>query len=220
MQFLQNALLPEGVTLIAFNWLDTFYIYFILSFAVSFVLSLPYVAYQIYGFLAPAIYENEKRALFTFVTLFILLFLTGLAYAYYVLVPATFTVLYRFVYQTGVVPFYSVKDFFELIAFGLFGSGLFYTFPLVLYILVRLDLLMVDDLRSLRRHIFLALSIFTAIITPDPTPVSMLLMTIPFYILFELTILILAYIMRDEPDQIIEKGLRVAEELIARDKIV
>jgi len=185
---------------------------------VSFIITLPYTAYQIYGFLAPAIYENEKKALFTFVTLFIILFLTGLAYAYFILIPATFTVLYRFVYQTGVMPFYSVKDFFELIAFGLFGSGIFYTFPLVLYILVRLDLLIVEDLKLLRRHIFLVLSIFTAIITPDPTPVSMLLMTIPFYLLYELTIIIMSYLLRDLPDQVIEKGVRVAEELLERQK--
>ncbi|TFH14098.1 hypothetical protein E4H04_10830 [Candidatus Bathyarchaeota archaeon] len=216
MQLLQNMLLPEGVTLIAFNWLDSFYIYFVISFAISFVICLPYIAYQLYGFLAPAIYENEKRTLFVFVSLFVLLFLLGMAYAYYVLVPATFTVLYKFVHQTGVMPFYSVKDFFELIAFGLFGSGLFYTFPLVLYLLVKVDLLMVDDLKSLRRHIFVALSFITAIITPDPTPVSMLLMTIPFYILFELTIMILARIMRDKPDKIIAEGTSAAEELLAR----
>jgi len=216
MQLLQSALLPEGVTLIAFNWLDSFYIYFVISFAISFIICLPYIAYQIYKFIAPAIYENEKRVLFTFVTLFVLLFLLGVVYAYFVLVPATFTVLYKFVYQTNVMPFYSVKDFFELISFGLFGSGLFYTFPLVLYLLVQVDLLSVDDLKSMRRHIFVALSFFTAIITPDPTPVSMLLMTIPFYILYELTILILGQLMKNKPDKVLEEGIVAAEEFLAR----
>jgi sec-independent protein translocase protein TatC len=216
MQLLQDTLLPEGVTLIAFNWLDSFYIYFVISFAISFIICLPYIAYQLYGFLAPAIYENERRVLFTFVTLFVVLFLVGVAYAYFVLVPATFTVLYKFVYQTRVMPFYSVKDFFELIAFGLFGSGLFYTFPLVLYLLVSVDLLIVDDLKTMRRHIFVALSFITAIITPDPTPVSMLLMTIPFYILYEISILILTWIMRKKPDKVLEEGLSAAEELLAR----
>jgi sec-independent protein translocase protein TatC len=150
------------------------------------------------------------------VSLFVVLFLIGVAYAYFVLVPATFTVLYKFVYQTRVMPFYSVKDFFELIAFGLFGSGLFYTFPLVLYLLVSIDLMTVDDLKSMRRHIFVALSAITAIITPDPTPVSMLLMTIPFYILYELSIFILARLMRNRPDRVLEDGLSAAEELLAR----
>jgi len=216
MKMFQNTLLPEGVTLIAFNWLDSFYIYFVICFAISFLICLPYIAYQLYGFLAPAIYANEKRVLFTFITLFVLLFLIGVAYAYFVLVPMTFTVLYKFVYQTNVMPFYSVKDFFELIAFGLFGSGLFYTFPLVLYLLVTIDLIIIDDLKEMRRHIFVALSALTAIITPDPTPVSMLLMTIPFYILFELSILILSRIMRNKPDRVLDAGFNAAQELLAR----
>jgi sec-independent protein translocase protein TatC len=216
MQFLQDSLLPEGVTLIAFNWLDSFYIYFVISFVFSFIVCLPYTAYQLYGFIAPAIYENEKRILFTFVSLFVILFLLGVGYAYFVLIPATFTILYRFVNQTRVMPFYSVKDFFELIAFGMFGSGLFYTFPLVLYLLVSLDLLIIEDLKSLRRHIFVALSIITAIITPDPTPVSMLLMTIPFYLLYELSILILALIMKKKPDRVLENGITAAKELLSR----
>jgi sec-independent protein translocase protein TatC len=81
---------------------------------------------------------------------------------------------------------------------------------------MRAHLLIVDDLKSLRRHIFVALSFITAVITPDPTPVSMLLMTIPFYILYELTIIILARIMRDKPDKIIAEGTSAAEELLAR----
>jgi sec-independent protein translocase protein TatC len=218
MQMFQTNLLPEGVTLIAFNWLDSFYIYFVISFAISFLICLPYIAYQLYGFLAPAIYENEKRVLFTFISLFVILFLIGVAYAYFVLVPTTFTVLYKFVYQTNVMPFYSVKDFFELIAFGLFGSGLFYTFPLVLYLLVTIDLIIIDDLKEMRRHIFVALSALSAIITPDPTPVTMLLMTIPFYILYELSILILSRLMRNKPDKVLDAGFNAAQDLLARSK--
>lgn len=218
MQMFQTNLLPEGVTLIAFNWLDSFYIYFVISFAISFLICLPYIAYQLYGFLAPAIYENEKRVLFTFISLFVILFLIGVAYAYFVLVPTTFTVLYKFVYQTNVMPFYSVKDFFELIAFGLFGSGLFYTFPLVLYLLVSIDLIIIDDLKEMRRHIFVALSALSAIITPDPTPVTMLLMTIPFYILYELSILILSRLMRNKPDKVLDAGFNAAQDLLARSK--
>lgn len=213
---LQDALLPEGVTLIAFNWLDSFYIYVMISFTVSFIICLPYVATQVYAFLAPAIYENEKKRLFVFVSMFVLLFLLGVTYAYFILIPVTFRVLYQFVYQTRVMPFYSVKDFFNIISFGLFGSGLFYTFPLVIYTLVVIDLIMVDDLRRMRKHIFLGLAIVTAILTPDPTPVSMLLMTIPFYILYELTIIVLSRLMKNRPDRTIEAGLRASLEFLGK----
>ena len=218
MDVIQETLLPEGVTLIAFNWLDSFYIYIVISFVISVVISLPYIAAQIYGFIAPAIYEEEKRTLFTFVTIFILLFVLGVAYAYYVIVPATFTILYRFVNQARVMPFYSVKDFFEVITFGLFGTGLFYTFPLYVYLLVRIDLIRVEDLKNIRRELFVGLSIITAILTPDPTPVSMLLMTIPFFILYEISIIVLTIIMKDKPDRLILEGTEKAIELLARNQ--
>ncbi len=216
MEYVQNAVLPEGVTLIALNWLDSFYIYMSLSFAISVTVILPYIAYQVYGFIAPAIYENEKRSIFTFVTVFMALFLFGVAYSYYVIVPTTFSVLYKFVNQTRVMPLYAVKDFFDVITFGLLGSGLLYTFPIVIYFMVQLDLFLVEELKSMRRHLFVGLSILTAVLTPDPTPVSMILMTIPFYILFEITIIVLSFTMRNKPDRVLEDGLRVAEEMLAR----
>ena len=216
IEMLQEAVLPEGVTLIAFNWLDSFYIYMMISFTISFIICLPYVATQVYAFLAPAIYENEKKGLLVFVSMFVLLFLLGVTYAYFILIPATFRVLYQFVYQTRVMPFYSVKDFFDIISFGLVGSGLFYTFPLVIYTLVVIDIIMVDDLRRMRKHLFLALAIVTAFLTPDPTPVSMLLMTIPFYILYELTIIILSRIMKNRPSRAIETGLQASLELLGK----
>jgi len=216
IEIVQETLLPEGVTLIAFNWLDSFYIYVIISVVISFVICLPYIAAQLYGFIAPAIYEEEKRTLFTFVFIFILLFVLGVAYAFYIIVPATFTILYRFVDQARVMPFYSVKDFFEVITFGLFGTGIFYTFPLFIYIFVRIDLIRVEDLRNIRRELFVGLTVVTALLTPDPTPVSMLLMTIPFFILYEISIIILGRIMRDKPSPVIVKGTEKALELLAR----
>jgi len=131
-------------------------------------------------------------------------------------VPTTFSVLYKFVNQTRVMPFYSVRDFFDLITFGLLGAGLLYTFPIVIYFLVQLDLLLLDELKSMRRHLFVGLSILTAVLTPDPTPVSMILMTIPFYFLFEITVLVLSFTMRNKPDRVLEDGRRVAEEMLAR----
>jgi sec-independent protein translocase protein TatC len=215
IQILQGSLLPKGVTLIAFNWLDSFVIYFILSFVVSFIICLPYTAYQLYGFLAPAIYSNEKKVLFTFITVFVTLFLFGVAYAYFILLPLTFRILYGFVYQTGIVPLYSVMDFFNMITLGLFGSGIFYTFPLLVYSLVRIGIIQVDDLKRLRRHLFVALAVITAILTPDPTPVSMLLMTIPFYLIFEVTLLVLSRISKDWPDRVVEEGVDAAKAFLS-----
>jgi sec-independent protein translocase protein TatC len=215
MEIIQDTLLPEGVTLIAFNWLDTFYIYFLMSFTIGLIITLPYTAFHLYSFIAPALYAHEKSSMIKFVVVFVFLFSLGVFYAYYLLLPTTFTVLYRFVFQTRVLPFFSVKDFFGMVAFGMFGSGLFYTFPLVIYFLVRAGLLEISTLKDRRKQLFTFLLIVTAFLTPDPTPFSMLLMTVPFYLLYEVTIFLLGKSKVDyEID--IKKGMSASKEYLER----
>jgi len=216
MEFIQDSLLPEGVNLIAFNWLDTFYIYFLISIALGVVVTLPYAAYEVYQFIRPALYPHERRSVYIFILIVAALFTIGAAYAWYILLPTTFTVLYRFVYQSRVIPFYSVKDFFNMVAFGLLGSGIFYTFPILIWMLVKADLIEVQTLKDNRKQLFVALIIFTAILTPDPTPFTMLLMSVPFYLLYEVTVQVLSRTRKEKPeeDEIMELGLKASKELL------
>ncbi len=216
LEVIQDSLLPEGVNLIAFNWLDTFYIYFLVGISLGTLVSLPYLAYQLYQFINPALYPSERRSMYKFIAVFTVLFALGVAYAWFILMPTTFAVLYRFVYQSRVLPFFSVKDFFNMVAFGLVGSGLFYTFPIVIWMLVSADLLQIQTLKSNRKQLFVALIIVTAVFTPDPTPFSMLLMSIPFYLLYEITIQVLSRIKREPVDSVVEAGIRASRELLAR----
>lgn len=214
IEYIQIGLLPEEVNLIAFNWLDTFYIYVIVSVALGVILTLPITANEIYRFVAPALYPNEKRSVSWFIITFTLLFTLGALYAFYLLLPITFQVLYKLVYQSKVIPFFSVKDFFEMVSLGLIGSGIFYTFPLILYVLVRADLMELDTLKKNRKQVFILMLIITAIL-PDPTPITMFLMTIPFYFLFEATIQILTRTTKSKTNQTIELGIIKATELLA-----
>ena len=221
MGFIQDSLLPVEVTLIAFNWLDTFYIYFLIAMVVGVIITLPYLAYELYQFIKPAMYPHERRSVYSFIFAVTILFVTGAVYAWFILLPTTFTVLYRFVYQSRVMPFFSVRDFFDMVAFGLFGSGLFYTFPIIIWMLVKVDLLEVQTLKDNRKQLFAVLLIVTAILTPDPTPFSMLLMSIPFYLLYEITVQILSRVKkeRDPYDYILERGVNASRELLERDQI-
>jgi len=220
MEVIQESLLPDGVNLIAFNWLHTFYIYFLVAMALGTIVTLPYLAYELYQFISPALYPHERRTVYTFVFVVTILFSIGAAYAWFILLPTTFNVLYRFVYQSRVMPFFSVKDFFDMVAVGLVGSGLFYTFPIVIWMLVRSDLVEVQTLKDNRRLLFVGLTVVTAVLTPDPTPFSMLLMSIPFYLLYELTIQVLGRTKREPADRVLETGLRASRELLARSQAV
>ena len=216
LEFIQDALLPEGVNLIAFNWLDTFYIYFMVAVVLGTLVSTPYMAYELYQFIAPALYPSEKRRMYAFIVVVTGLFTVGTLYAWFILLPTTFTVLYNFVYQSKVLPFFSIKDFYNMVSFGLLGSGIFYTFPVVIYFLVAADLVMVQTLKANRKQLFLALLLITAIFTPDPTPFSMLLMSIPFYLLYEITIQILSRIKKEPEDKSVANGIQASRELLER----
>ncbi len=102
-----------------------------------------------------------------------------------------------------------------MVALGLVGSGLFYTFPIVVYMLVKADLIDVETLKSNRKQVFVVLAVFTAILTPDPTPFSMLLMSIPFYLLYEITIQILQRTSGSEEDtETLERGIMASKRLL------
>lgn len=221
MEVIQESLLPEGVNLIAFNWLDTFYIYILVAIVLGIIITLPFLAYELYQFIAPALYPHERRSVYIFVSVVTVLFIIGVAYAWFILLPTTFTVLYRFVYQSRVLPFFSIKDFFSMVSFGLLGSGVFYTFPVIIYMVVAADLIEVQTLKDNRKLIFVGLIIVTAILTPDPTPFSMLLMSIPFYILYEITVQVLSRVKKGKtPDEkAIDEGLKASKNLLERARV-
>lgn len=190
IESIMNNLLPTDVNLIALSWVDTFYVYFLLAVVIGTLVSSPIIAYEIYRFVRPALYASERRGILGFTLAFTLLFGIGGIYAYFVLLPITFMVLMRFVYSIGAIPYFAVREFFDVVFLGILGSGLFYTFPLLITFLVRLEIVEPDDLRRNRRIVLVVLLVATAVITPDPTPLTMLLMSIPFYLLYELSILI------------------------------
>lgn len=212
---IQETLLPRDVSLIALTWIDTFYVYFLLAIAFGTLVSTPVIAYEFYKFVNPALLQRERRAAFVFVVAFSLLFTTGAVYAYFILLPITFKVLMRFVHSIGAIPFFAVKDFFSMIFVGTLGSGLFFTFPLLITFLVKVDLIGPETLRENRRTVLVVLLIVTAILTPDPTPLSMLLMAVPFYLLYELSIRIGAWIKgKEEGEKLIERGIYASERLL------
>jgi len=216
LEFIQDSLLPDGVNLIAFNWLDTFYIYFMVAFVLGMLVTMPYMAFELYQFIAPALYPSERSRMYAFIVVVTGLFTVGALYAWFILLPTTFRVLYNFVYQSRVLPFFSIKDFYDMVSFGLLGSGLFYTFPVIIYFLVAADLIMVQTLKENRKQLFLALLIITAVFTPDPTPFSMLLMSIPFYILYEITIQVLSRVKKEKKDPAIDIGIQASREMLSR----
>ncbi len=221
MKWIQDRVLPEGVNLIALNWTDTFYIYLVISFGLAVIVSLPLIAKELYEFITPALYENEKKTIIWFVVSFTVLFMFGAIYGFYILVPTTFRVLSNFIFHTNIAPLFSVNDFFNILTVGFFGAGFFYTSPLLLYALVKHGVISLEDLKDNRRTLLLSLLVLSAILTPDPSPFSMLLMSVPFYVIFEVTLFALSRLQKQiiSVDPILLKGIAASKELLKESKV-
>lgn len=196
IEIIQKKLLPEEASLVAFTWLDALYIYIFVAVSLGIILSLPIIAYEMYQFLMPALYPQEKNYIYIYIFFFNTFFSQVLSMPISSYYPITFKILMRFIYQIRIMPLLSIRDFFNVVILGLLGSGLFYTSPLLILILIKLELIDIETLKENRKKIFIGLLILTAILTPDPTPLSMLLLSIPFYLLYELTIHLAGRVMR------------------------
>ncbi|RDD53977.1 MAG: preprotein translocase subunit TatC [Candidatus Korarchaeota archaeon NZ13-K] len=175
------------IELIAYSWIDSLEVMFILGLLLGFIFSSPYIAKQIYDFIEPALESHEKRMLIPFIIGFTLLFASGVVYAYFVVMPLTILFLSYIYILSGIRLIFSLSEFFSFVISGLLIVGLFFTFPLLVAAISYLGIISPSSIRGNWRYAFLLTLVITAVITPDPTPVSMLALSLPFLILYWLS---------------------------------
>lgn len=155
------------------------------------VIAFPYLLWQLYGFLAPALYPNEKRAAGRIIGFGTLLFLCGVALNYLIIFPFAFRFLATYQVQPEVVNQIALDSYVSTLLILSLLMGILFEMPLVAWALGKAGLLEAAWLRQYRRHALVALMILAAVITPTGDAFTLLLVTIPLYLLYELSIMIL-----------------------------
>lgn len=155
------------------------------------VIAFPYLLWQLYGFLAPALYPNEKRAAGRIIGFGTLLFLCGVALNYLIIFPFAFRFLATYQVQPEVVNQIALDSYVSTLLILSLLMGILFEMPLVAWALAKAGLLEAAWLRQYRRHALVALMILAAVITPTGDAFTLLLVTIPLYLLYELSIMIL-----------------------------
>jgi Tat protein translocase TatC len=159
-------------------------IVFKLGFLVGLVLASPIILWQLWAFLAPALYAREKRALVPSLFVGLLLFLTGAALAYILVVPQALRVLFSF--QTeAIAPFITYDAYFDFVLQVVLALGLSFELPLVIIILAWLGVIGASDLARYRRFAVVGAFAAGAVLSPGTDLVSMIMMTIPLLLLYE-----------------------------------
>ncbi len=186
----ETDLLPPHTTLISGGFAVPLTVYLEMSILLSVIVSLPYIAYELYMFIAPGLYSHEKKFFKTFIFSFSFLFILGAIYGYYLIMPITFKILVYFSDIIGAKPWFTIDDFLTLTILGVAVSGFFFTLPVFLVLAMKFGVVSPKTLSKNKRYIYVALLIITAILTPDPTPVSMTLLSIPFIVFYEISLAI------------------------------
>ena len=163
-------------------------------------LAFPIIAAQIWLFVAPGLYRNERRAFLPYLMWTPVLFLTGASFVYYVLMP--FALKFFLSYQTaggpnalGIQLQAKVSEYFDFVTTLLFAFGLAFQLPLALMLLGRVGIVTSAQLRSARRFAILGLVVAAAIFTP-PDPYSMLSLMLPLIALYEISIWLVKWVER------------------------
>jgi sec-independent protein translocase protein TatC len=161
-----------------------------LSLVLAFVISLPYMFYQIYGFIAPGLYQREKKAVRKYLAPFSGLFAGGAIFGLLIIFPTIIRILLSFYKAFGLENLVSLSDFVNLLLLIPVMTGLAFTFPVFLVPLVEFKILSAKQLSSARKWVYIGVALSVSIANPDPTDLSSLPIIIPIFILYELTILI------------------------------
>jgi sec-independent protein translocase protein TatC len=196
LKVMQNELLPKEWKVIVVNPIEAVNVELLISFTGGFLISFPVIIYEIYKFLKPALFSHEKKLSLYFIFGFLGLFAVGTLFAYFLLVPLTFKILFFFVTSTGATPLMSLENFFEFTLFSIASTGLLFTFPVFMSILAKLGVISSDVLSKNRKYFLAGLFVITAIITPDPTIITDLIIIIPIWFLYEISIILVKRIRK------------------------
>ena len=183
-----KAVLPEGSQMVAIEIQETFFTALKVSFFSAFFLSLPVIFWQLWLFMAPGLYDHEKKLVFPFVFFATLMFVSGAAFAYYVVVPFGFEFLIAFG-ATVVTILPSIGKYVGFFTKLLFGFGVSFELPVITFFLAKIGL--VDDqmLKDFFKYAVVIIFIFSALLTP-PDVITQFLMAGPLILLYGVSIYI------------------------------
>ena len=189
-----QGLLPEGTSMIATDVASPFFAPFKLTIILSFFIAVPYVLYQLWSFIAPGMYSNEKSLAIPLFVSSVLLFYLGIAFSYYVVFPIVFG-FFTAIAPTGIAVTPDINSYLSFILKLFFAFGLAFEIPIATFILIKAGVTTRQALAEKRPYIIVICFVFGMLLTP-PDIISQSLLAIPAWLLFELGLLMSRLIER------------------------
>lgn len=172
------------------------FIYFQVAVIGGFILSVPNVFYQLWKFISPALKKNERKYVSLIVIFSSLCFLAGITFAYFVMLPLTLTFAGQFG-TTSIENNFAIDEYFSIIISVMLASGVIFELPMLSFFLTKLGILTPKFMRKYRKHSVVGILIVAAILTPGTDPVAQILLAIPLFLLYEISIFVSKFSMKN-----------------------
>ena len=186
--------LPEGTSLIATSVVAPFMTPLKLALIAAIFVAMPYVLYEVWGFVAPGLYRREKRFALPLFASSVVLFYTGVAFAYFIVFPLMFAFLTTTTPE-GVRMMTDISSYLDFTLLLFFAFGIAFEVPVAVVLLASTGLVKVETLKKNRGYVLLGIFVVAAFLTP-PDAISQSFMAVPMYVLYELGILFAQYLAR------------------------
>lgn len=167
------------------------------------IISIPYLMFEVWGFIKPALTPKEQQHTTGFVVATTLFFLMGVAFAFYILLPLSIHFLF-FYNPFGIENEWTISSYIQLFVQTLLGMGIVFLFPVLVYFLTKIGLLSPMFLKTYRKHAFLVVLVVAAIITPSDI-FSMFVAAMPLWLLYEFSIILSKMVYKKQPTALAKK---------------
>lgn len=190
---LLEALPPEHRRLYFTGITDKFFVYLKASIYAAIALTIPYLLWEIWKFVSPGLYSKEKKMVLPFILFGSFFFLLGGCFGYWIVIPYGYQFLVNFG-SSAEVPLITLSEYFTITLQLLMMMGAVFELPVVLMILAKFGVIQPGILRKVRGQAYIGLSVLAAFVTPTPDAFTMLLVMIPLFLLYEVSVLLVRWV--------------------------
>ena len=173
-----------------------------ISFVAGIVLGIPYVLWELWRFIQPALHQKEKNNTRGFVFYASALFIIGVLFSYYIIVPMSVNFLGNYQVSEDVVNMVSMDSYISVVTTLVLATGIVFELPILVYFLTKFGVISPQYMRKYRKHALVVILIVAAVITPSPDVSSQLLVAFPLYMLYELSIFVSRFVIKKQHIQI------------------
>lgn len=179
------------MNLISTTMASQFMIHISTSIYVTLIIMSPYVIYQLYGFVAPALYDQERKYSLVIITSAFVLFASGVLLNYFVIFPLSFRFLATYQVAAEVTNMFTMSSYLGMFMSLSMMMGIVFEIPILTWVLAKMGIVSYGMMKKFRKHVIVAVLIIAAAITPTSDVVTLILVAAPIYLLYEFSMLII-----------------------------